>query len=467
VNKIILFELNEVPQKIVEYYILTQPNSWLAKNYAVLKKFNSYTENPGQLNPWNTWPTLHRGVDSSQHGILDLNQNLEQQNKNFPAIWQVLAENKISTGVFGSLHSYPLPIKLSDYAFYVPDVFAQSPECWPKKVETFQEINLGLSRKSARNVSRQVPKKALINLALKAPSLGIKTSTIKNIGQHLLQERKEAWKSTRRRTIQSAISFDIFFKLLKQKKPAFTSFYTNHVAACLHRYWAAAFPTAFEINQYPQEWIERYDQEILYALNKADKMMEALAGFVNRHPEYKLIILSSMGQDAVKARPIYTQLYITDHQKFIQNFGVTDAIKSIPAMLPQFNLKLNEVQLKTFTENAKKTFINGKPLRFRTHDEGHISIEMGHINQSEINFKIGENLIKPELSGLENVAIADQSSTTADHIPEGIFYTYHPSFKSSIKADTVLETCTIFPTLLNNFGLTAPDYANKSNPLVL
>lgn len=466
-NKIIFFELNEVPQKIVDYFIMSCPNSWLAKNYTLLKKFNTFTENPGQLNPWNTWPTVHRGIDSSRHGILDLNQNLTEQDKDFPAIWQRLTENNIKTGIFGSLHTYQPLMRTNSYAFYIPDVFAQSPTCWPEKVEAFQRINLELSRKSARNVNRHVPKKALLNLALKSPTLGIKPQTISKIAHQLFDERRASWKSTRRRTMQALISFDIFFKLLRQKKPDFVTFYTNHVAASLHRYWAATFPTAFEVNHFPKDWIERYDGEIIYTLTEMDKMLAKLAQFVNRNPAYKLIILSSMGQDAVKAKPIYTQLYITNPTQFMTQMGVGDHFKSVPAMLPQFNFTIDPLRYKTFELNANQTTINGKPLRFRSQNTNHISIEMGHINQTEIVLKIGEEVIKPNDSGLENVPISDHSSTTANHIPEGIFYTYHPSYQKSVRNETMIETCSIYPTLLKNFGLNPPDYATRGNNLIL
>lgn len=461
-NKLILFELNEVPQKIVDYYCRVRPQSWMAQNYIQFNKFNSFTENPDHLNPWNTWPTVHRGIDSSQHKILDLNQDLTEQDKAYPTLWKILSEKKIKTGVFGSLHSYPLPQSTENIGFYVPDVFAQSAECHPKSVDSFQELNLSLSRKSARNVSRKIPKKSLIKLAVKSPQLGFKSSTISKIAGQLIQEKSQKWKSTRRRTHQANLSFDIFYKLLQKEQPDFTTFFTNHVAACLHRYWAASFPDNYEVNHYSDDWIDRYDGEILFALDHADKMLSRLAKFVNRNPEYKLIILSSMGQDAVKARPIKSQLYIKNSKAFFACFNIEN-FESLPAMLPQFNYRLEEDDIERFKVIADKTEINGKSLRYREHNAGHISIEMGHINQRDIVMKISGEEIHPEKTGLKNVTISDQSSTTADHIPEGIFYVYHPSFKETHMNMNVVPTCTIFPTILNNFGLAVPSYAQKSN----
>lgn len=454
--------MNEVPQKIVDYYCRVRPQSWMATNYSQFNKFNSYSENPDHLNPWNTWPTVHRGVDSSKHKILDLNQDLKEQDKAYPTLWKILAENNISTGVFGSLHSYPLPVERDNIDFYVPDVFAQSAECHPKSVDSFQELNLSLSRKSARNVSRKVPKKSLFNLAVKSPILGFKGSTITQVASQLIQEKSQKWKSTRRRTHQANLSFDIFFKLLNKNQPDFTTFFTNHVAACLHRYWAASFPDNYDVNHYSTDWIDRYDGEILFALDHADAMLRRLGKFVKKNPDYKLLIMSSMGQDAVKARPIKTQLYIKNEKQFLANLGV-QTFESLPAMLPQFNYKIDPSEIENFKNLASKTIINGKPFRYREHDKGHISIEMGHINQRDVVMKIADEEIHPDQTGLKNVTISDQSSTTADHVPEGIFYVYHPSLKSSHMNLNVVPTCTVFPTILENFAVSVPGYAEKAN----
>ena len=445
----------------MDYYCQVRPESWLAKNYGSFKKFNSFCENPDQLNPWSSWPTVHRGVDSSKHHILDLNQELTEQNKEYPAIWDVLSKSGISTGVFGSLHSFPTPIDTSGHSFYIPDVFATSHETYPTRLEAFQKLNLALSRKSARNVSTQIPKKALFELAVKAPILGFRTKTISKVAGQLIQEKKEKWKSTRRRTHQANLSFDLFYKLLDQKKPDFTTFYTNHVAACLHRYWAAAFPDQYEVNHFSDDWINRYDGEILFALDHADAMLAHLGKFINRHPEYQLMILSSMGQDAVKARPIESQLYVKDAKKFMACFGI-NSFENVPAMLPQFNFKVATEKCDHFELQLKQTIINGKPLRFRKHEKGIFSLELGHINQREIVMSVSGISINPQNSGLENTTITDQSSTTADHIPEGILYVYHPSFSNSHINLNVIPTCSVFPTILENFGVQAPSYSVKA-----
>ena len=90
------------------------------------------------------------------HGVRELGQPLEEIDGKFPPIWQILSANGVSTGIFGSLHTYPPPADYENYSFYVPDFFANGPEIHPSELSSFQEFNLAMSRSSGRNVSPKV-----------------------------------------------------------------------------------------------------------------------------------------------------------------------------------------------------------------------------------------------------------------------------------------------------------------------
>jgi predicted AlkP superfamily phosphohydrolase/phosphomutase len=465
-DKIILFELNEVPIKIIDYYRKMRPQSWMAQNMDRMKKFETYCENGGHISPWNTWPTLHRGVTNQAHFISDFNQDLSEVDKAYPAVWNILAQNKIKTGVFGSLHSYPPPESQGNFSFYVPDVFATGSECFPKNVELFQDINLRLSRKSARNVDSTIPYKDMFRLFGKIGSLGFKASTMKDVASHLVQERTTRWKTVRRRTYQTVLSFDVFYKLLKKEKPDFTTFFTNHVASSQHRYWAAVFPNEYEDLKYDQEWISTYENEILFTMGKADDMLRKLAQFVDKNPEYKLMVTSSMGQEAVESEPIETQLYVTNHDAFFQQFGIApNEYEFLPSMLPQFNYFVKDAE--GFKKQLDTFKVNDKQVHYRDLGEGRFSIDLGQQNLKTTGVEINGEAVSLEDSGLENVVIKDKSSATAYHIPEGHCYVYHPSFQPSKVNEQQVSTREIMPTILENFGVPVPDYAEKPRLTIL
>lgn len=175
-KRIIMFELNEVPFRILDHFADLMPNSSLGKLKTKSRAYETYTEDTGHLSPWITWPSLHRGVHNEDHQISDFGIDTSLADKEFPPIWSILARSSIKTGVFGSLHSYPLPHDLSNFAFYVPDTFAPSPECFPGRLRVFQDFNLKMAGMNGLNVQSSIPLRESTRFLLNAYSLGVKRS---------------------------------------------------------------------------------------------------------------------------------------------------------------------------------------------------------------------------------------------------------------------------------------------------
>ena len=153
-KQIIFLELNEVPWVVFQRY------AQISKNFSkILSHFSFYetlSYDKIHLSPWITWPTVHRGVTFEKHRIRNLGQDISKSDNIYPPIWETLKESKLSVGVYGSLHSSNFRGNLKDYKFYIPDIFSSHDRCYPKKLQTIQDFQLKLSRKSARNVDKGV-----------------------------------------------------------------------------------------------------------------------------------------------------------------------------------------------------------------------------------------------------------------------------------------------------------------------
>lgn len=462
--KIIFFELNEVPYKVIHHFCKLYPESNLAKVLAAGKKYETFSEDQGHLSPWITWPTVHRGVNNTKHFISDFGQDLNDQEKEYPAIWNILAQKGIKVGLFGSLHTYPMPENIENFSFYVPDTFAAGSECFPKKLETFQKFNLSMARESSRVVSSKIPAKAAMQFLLKLPDLGFRFKTAADIAGQIVDERINKWKVVRRRTYQSVIGFEIFYKQLVTKKPDFATFFTNHVASSQHRYWAAAFPEDYESLKLGREWIETYNGEIVYTMKKADEMIGRLTKFMENNPEYSLWILSSMGQQAVEAREIYTDLFVTNGKKFMDNFNLgSDSYELRPSMVPQFNVQVHVDKRNEFEEKLKTFRINGNTVNCRQKADGFYSLDIGipNLDESTIQIELIGQFIPLQHSGMENVKIQDRCGATAYHIPQGSLIIYSPAKGLSENKITTISTTDIAPAILKNFDAAVPAYMAK------
>ena len=463
-KKLIVLEINEVPFKVYDHYIQNNPDTVLAKILTSSSQFVTKSTDTGELHPWSTWPTFYRGVDNTKHLIKDIGEDLTVRNKEFPSVWEILVDKDISVGVFSSLHTHPLPENVNRYNFLVPDPFANGSETHPASVEPFQSFNLAMTRKSGRSVDKGIDKKAALRLAASLPKLGIRFSTLLSVANQLISERINPWKAIRRRTFQSVLAFDLFFKLLKKEKPDFVTFFSNHVASAMHRYWAATFPEDYKENDLPQEWIKRYKNEIPYCMDQLDQMVEKIEHFIKKNPEYKLVIASSMGQEATNANLIYHELFLSDYQKLSKVIGTE--IKPLSAMHPQYNFSVDHESADRVEEQLGNMKINGKPLSFRRKESTFFSIDLGYPNISDFQISLGSSEISLEETGFEIRKIDDQSGGTAYHIPEGTFfvYDYLNPVKSTERKEVDLRS--VAPAILNYFNVTPPSYMDK-NELVI
>ncbi|HEX4145200.1 MAG TPA: hypothetical protein VHY91_16960 [Pirellulales bacterium] len=461
-KKIILFELNEVPLRVIDQFCRWSPRSALARRIGDCHQYETFTEDVGHLSPWTTWPTLHRGVPDTRHLIANFGQDMRAVNQEFPPLWELLARHGVQTGVCGSLHSYPLPADLNHYAFYLPDTFAAGSECFPGGLSAFQDFNLRMARESALNVSEKLPWNTALSLLAAAPGLGLRLQTLVDVGVQLVSERMQAWRKIRRRTYQAVLAFDVFMKQLSATTPDFVSFFTNHVASSLHRYWAAAFPTDYQQFGFDSDWVRTFSHEIQFTMQKFDGMFGRLVQFVDAHPEYNLWITTSMGQAATTALPVETALLVTDVQRFMTALGLESTDwRRAPAMVPQFNVTITRGdRVAAFRKALDSVLIDGHPLRHREAEGNFFSIDFGHPNLHlvpPVAVCQGRHVSFAEM-GLQAVPIDDKSGATAYHVPQGSLLIYDPLRRAAKAGRTQVSTLEIAPTLLRNYAVPVPAY---------
>ncbi len=468
-RKIICFELNEVPFRVVDEFCKWRPQSVLAQKIPTCFQYQTHTRDVSHLTPWMTWPGVHRGVNDAQHLIQNFGQDLSEVDDEFPPIWKILAQHGVSVGMFGSLHSYPMPKDLQNYSFYVPDTFAAGSECFPQNLSLYQEFNLKMARESARNVAQGVPWMAALKMLAHASELGFKLQTLTAVAGQVLSERAQKWRTVRRRTFQSIMAFDVYMKQLQTTKPSYSAFFSNHVASSMHRFWAAKFPQDFEVMGYDPEWIKTYQFEIDWTMQKADEMFARLIKFADANTDYQVWLTTSMGQAATVAEPLETQLYVTDLKKFMSKLGIEAHDWSPrPSMLPSSNVAVTPGMESRLNDALSKLVIGGKPVNYEVGLNGFFAVHLGQKNlykEPPIAQLDGHAIPFAEM-GLENVEIADKSNTSGYHIPDGCLLIYDPRAKAAKPVRPDITTLEIAPAILRNYSIPVPEYMQKPSTLV-
>lgn len=479
-SKVILLELNEVPFRVMDAYCARNPSSVLADLLTRSDQFETVTPDELALDPWISWPTLHRGVPDSKHRILHLGQPLNDVDQTYPPVWQILKNAGVSVGVFGSLHTSAIPADATEYAFYIPDYFDSDVFAHPSSLQSFQTLNLKMTRDSARNVARKVPVKEALNFVVKAPSLGVKLRTAAQVARHLVLEVARPAVRIRRRNLQPLLSIDLFVRQLEKSQPQFATFYTNHVAAAMHRYWGAAFPRDYEAGVLDAEWTAKYGGEVFAAMDILDTMLGTLRKFVTAHPEYTLVIASSMGQAAIEAEHTYEFLTVADLPAFMGAMGLGSSDWELrPAMVPCQCVVVSPEKREAFIAALHELSIDGahmvesiSPVAPMSYDESaegffQVFIQFDHYEgDGTVEFR-GKTHRLAEL-GLGNMAHEDGVNCTAQHVPTGsaiVFNTKSVGVKPSERRS--VPSTAIAPLLLACFGVSAPEYMEAPSDDVL
>jgi hypothetical protein len=461
-RKIILFELNEVPWGVVDDHAARLPDGALASMLRRSAQYETVAADTGHLSPWRTWPSLHRGVPDERHLIGDLGQDRAAADEAYPPVWQLLHEQGARVGVGGSLHSSPPPGDMETYAFYLPDAFAADDLAHPRVLSTFQAFNLAMTRRSPRNVDSSVSWARAARLVASSRALGIRASTYRALATQLAAERRRPGRRARRRTFQAALAFDVVMAQLERTRPDFSTFFSNHVASAMHRYWAATYPTDYDELDLDDDWMTAHAEEVPWAMDQAEAMLARLVAFADAHPEHQVWTASGMGQRATWAQALETAVYLVDLATFMRRLGMPDGCwEPRPAMRPQTNVVVDGALASRFERELAKVHLVDKPLRYRRTDRGFFAMDLGHANMhtrpTPVRYAGGRHPLAE--FGMRAVEIEDRSGTTAYHVPEGILAVYDPQDAATRTADRPrISTLEIAPALLAGLGVTAPSY---------
>lgn len=479
-SKIILFECNEIPYKVIDSFVEKHPRSHVARVFGLSKQFETICEDQVELDPWISWPTLHRGVIDEQHRIFHLGQALEQANAKYPPVWKLLTDAGVSVGIMGSLHTStpPSPSEISRYAFYVPDFFSDSDFAHPPRLKPFQGFNLAMTRRSARNVDTSVAWKEMLRFTTNYVFNGLSFSTIKGTVSELAGEMRQPHLKCRRRSVQPMITLDVFLDEMNRSKPQFATLHSNHVAAAMHRFWAAAYPNDVPDNSMPKDWMEKYSGEVEYAMSVFDMMIGRLSKFVEANAGYRLLVTSSLGQAAVQTSSTKGFHTITDLPRFMSKLGLSqDQWKQRFAMVPCLSVIVDEAQADAFEARLRTVAVDGHsivndiqeiaPLSYsRTDSSFQLFFYFDHYEGAMQASLQGQPCTFADL-GIGFYEHQDNVACSARHTPNGILAVYDPARPSVDRKRSRISTLDIAPALLQHFGVQPREYMNAADPALL
>lgn len=431
VDPVLLLEMNEIPWRMVDLYRGDRRYPHIARFFSGSRNITTVTVDEGELSPWVTWPSFHRGLGSREHGV----KNLGQDPRTFSGvpIWEEFRKRGQSIGVCGSMQSWP-PKDPGPGGFYIPDTFAHDEQCVPRFVEPFQRFNLDQVRRNGRVIGKSAGFGSnMSRLLLSLPRLGIRPGTLWAIAAQLIGERMNPARRARRPIFQSILLWDIFRKVYDPRNPpAFATFFSNHVAGVMHRYWHHVFPGDFGSRYRDEKPVHRSTMDFAMAL--VDRILGVALKMAAANPRLSVVFASSMGQAAVLwENHEGIEASVPDVGALMTACGVPAAsYKPLLAMVPQVAVEIPSAgaraDLKSVLESAAT--VSGKGM-FRVEEIGD-SLSITIRTPSRADAQAGRFLLRrspaaaPESLGWEAAGIRmnEVEAGTAYHIPEGVMAVY-------------------------------------------
>ena len=164
----VVLEVNEIPLKVLDKFILENPESNLSKlKYRITTLANDLPED--ELYPSQTWASINTGLPFSQHRVKWFSDELNTEE----LYWQKLQKLGYRTTIVGSLHTSPASNFLKEdhnFDVFIPDFFSKDKTTFPRNYEDFQNFNIDATNENRRVSSLGLLKDALLAF-LKKPSL--------------------------------------------------------------------------------------------------------------------------------------------------------------------------------------------------------------------------------------------------------------------------------------------------------
>jgi len=454
-QQLVVYELNEVPWRVIDWYVQRAPGSAIALLLAGARSFTTVTQDEGELHPWTTWPTLHRGVTNARHNIRFINQSLKDAEP-YPPLSRC-ARPTSEWAYSGACTPIPRPLARATTSMYRKLSRQVSKPVQPGN-SAFQRFNLRQTQRDGAlaNVV-QVDTKVASDILGMLRS-GLRPSTCARLAAHVARERFNPLYRSRHSVLQALVAFDIFQHALERSNVDFCTFFTNHVAGMMHRYWKHTFPEDFGARLKSAQ--DRFHAgSIAYAMDIASAQIGKLMPYVHAR-RGRLIVATSMGQEAIDRGGQVGEWRITDVQQFLQAIDWHKPARDMLAMQPDFNFAFNShADAADFLQAASRLVDRQGQSVWKQARCTCDTVNLG-LSPSPLAVEAGEAFLntddrQPVRLGLMDMGISllKRNPGTGYHQPRGVLLLYGAGVDPA-DARTEVDSTAVRPGILDMFGVT-------------
>lgn len=315
---VIALELNELCPPLLDRWMADGSLPHFKRLHDASEVFTTDADaaEPGTLEPWVQWYSIHTGLPYAEHGVFHLTDGARASH---PDVWRMVIAAGGRAMSFGSMNARPFAAPGS---VFVGDPWTEKGDASPAELNTYNRFVAHHVREYS-NADQAMGAGAYAAFLRFVLTHGLSTATAWRIVRQLAAERAAGHLSYRRAAILDTLQFDVFRHYWRATRPRFASFFANSVAHLQHGYWRHMEPDAFALK--PDE-AER--ARYAGAIRDGYVAMDALVGRFLRLAERVgavLVLQTALSQQPfVKYDGVGGQRFfrLRDAGKFLERVGV-------------------------------------------------------------------------------------------------------------------------------------------------
>lgn len=350
---IIFAEFNELCPWLIDQWIEegVLPNFAKLRDRSAVFETRADVEDPGQLEPWIQWYSLHTGLAFEQHGVFHLTDGAKASHDD---LWHVLNRHGRKVGSFASMNTRPFAFADS---FYVADPWSDDGNASPAELDIY-------GRFVAQNVREYSNPDAALGLGDYAQFLGfmlrrgLSPKTIAKIVRQLAHEKlvdgKDSWK---RAALLDWLQFDVFRHYQKRYRPDFATFFINSTAHLQHSYWRAFQPEKFTVKPSAEDQ-RRYGDAIRFGYRAMDELLGEFMALADECGAMLVFMTALSQQPFLRCEDMGGKHFyrMRDVERFFRAFDLPFATID-PTMTHQFFVRFANANDKAKVDAALDGFI--------------------------------------------------------------------------------------------------------------
>jgi Type I phosphodiesterase / nucleotide pyrophosphatase len=337
-RRVIFAEFNELCPWLIDQWMDQGilPNFKRLYGQSTVFETTADVTDPGNLEPWIQWYSLHTGLSFDQHRVFHLTDGAKADHDD---LWRIAYQAGRTVMNFAGMNARPFAF---DGSVYVADPWCEDGNASPPELNIYNRF-VGANVREYSNPQSRLTLRDYGRFAAFMASHGLRATTVAAIIEQLIEERvgdkRRSWK---RAALLDRLQYDVFHHYNAKARPDFATFFINSTAHLQHSYWRQFQPEVFAAKP-DAESVALYGDAVQFGYRAMDQLLGDFMDLADKSGAM-LVLMTALSQ----------QPYLAAEDVGGKHFY---RLRDVEAMFRRFSLPFRDID-PTMTHQYRVRFEN-------------------------------------------------------------------------------------------------------------